>query len=106
MSAEQLSCFVVHWHVAVLASAVMLVFVGNPSVIVGGDPSMVELSVEPVYGVGGVVVALLFITTHSGGVLSMESGLDVSSYILRDEVDRALDCVYEEWDGGVVVWEL
>ncbi len=50
VSAEQLSCFVVHWHVAVLASTVMLVFAGNPYDIVGGDPLMVELLVRPVSG--------------------------------------------------------
>jgi hypothetical protein len=72
-SAEQLSCFVVHWRVAVLASAVRLVFAGNPNVIVGGDPLVV----------GGVLIMVLFITMHSGGVPSAESGLDVSS---REEV--------------------
>jgi hypothetical protein len=42
---------VVRWCVAVLASAVGLVFAGNPNVIVGGDPSVV----------GGVLVVVLFI---------------------------------------------
>ena len=74
-SVEQLSCFVVHWHVAVLASAVRLVFVGNPNVIVGGEPSNVEL-VGHVSGVGGVVAVVLFITTHSGGVPLMGSKLE------------------------------
>ncbi len=49
-SAEQLSCFVVRWRVAVSASAVGLMFVGNSYVIVGGDPLMVELLVGPVSG--------------------------------------------------------
>jgi hypothetical protein len=49
-SAGQLSCFVVHWCVAVSASAVGLMLAGNPHVIVGGDPSMVELLVGPVSG--------------------------------------------------------
>ena len=65
----------VHWHVAVLASAVRLVFVGNPNVIVGGEPSNVEL-VGHVSGVGGVVAVVLFITTHSGGVPLMGSKLE------------------------------
>jgi hypothetical protein len=55
--------------------------------------------------VGGVLVAVLFITMHSGSVPLTESRLDVSSCFLREKVDRALDCVCEEWDGGVVVWE-
>ncbi len=106
----------VHWGVAVLASAVGLVFAGYPNAIVGDDPSMVELLVRPVSGgfqfcscmlvpVGGVLVAVLFITMHCGDVPSTESRLDVSSCVSREEVDRALDCVCEEWDCGVVLWE-
>jgi hypothetical protein len=55
--------------------------------------------------VRGVVVAVLFITMHNGGVPLMESRLDVSSCILREKVDRAMDCVCEGWGEGVVVWE-
>ncbi len=106
-SAEQLSCFVVRWCVAVLTSAVRFVFIGSPNVIVGGDPSMVVLLVRPLSSgvqfcrcmlvpVGAVVVAVLFITMQSGGVPSMESRLDVSSCVSREEVDCALDCVCEE----------
>jgi hypothetical protein len=116
-SAEQLSCFVVHWCVAVSASAVGLMFVVNSYVIVGGDPSMVELLVGPVSGgiqfcncvsmpSGGVLVAVSFITTHNGSVPSMESRLDISSCVTMEEVDHALDCVCDVWDRGVVVWEL
>ncbi len=105
-SAEKLSCFVVRWHVAVSASAVRLKFAGNPYVIVGGDPSMVGLLVGPVSGgvrfcscmlvpSGGVLVAVLFIVMHNGGVPSMESRLDISSFVRRKEVDCALDCVCE-----------
>jgi hypothetical protein len=115
-SAEQLSCFVVHWRVAVSDSAVGLMFVGNLYVIVGGDPLMVELLVRPVPGgiqfgncmpvpSGGVLVAVLFITTHNGGVSSTESRLDISSCVMMEEVDRASDCVCEVWDGGVVIRE-
>ncbi len=115
-SAEQLSCFVVSWHVAVSASAVGLMFVGNLYVIVGGDPLMVELLVGPVSGgiqfcncmlvpSGGVLVAASFITTHNGGVPSPESRLDISSCVTMEEVDRASDCVCDVWDGEVVVWE-
>ncbi len=75
----------VHWCVAVSASAVGLMFTGN-YVIVGGDPSMVELLVGPVSGgirfhncmsvpSGGELVGVSFITTHNGGVPSTESGL-------------------------------
>ncbi len=95
------------------ASAVGLMFVGNPNVIVGSDPLMVELLVGPVSGgvlfcscilvpVGGVLLGVLFITMH---VPSTESRLDVSSCVSREEIDRALDCVCEEWDEGVVNWE-
>jgi hypothetical protein len=52
------------------------------------------------------VVAVLFSMMHSGGVPSTESRLDVSSCVLREEVDHALDCVPEGWGEGVVVWEL
>jgi hypothetical protein len=110
-SAEQLSCFVVRLLVTVSASAVGLMFVGNLYVIVGGDPSMVELLVGPVSGgirfhncmlvsSSGVLVAVLFITMHNGGVPSMESRIDISSCVTMEEVDRALDCVCEVWDGG------
>ncbi len=116
VSAEQLSCFVVRWRVAVSASAVGLMFVGNLNVIVGSDPSMLELLVGPVSGgvqfcncmlvpSGGVLVAVSFITMHNGGVPSMESRLDISSCVTMEEVDRALDCVCVVWNGGVVVWE-
>jgi hypothetical protein len=54
---------------------------------------------------GGAVVAVLFITTLIGSVPSKESRLDVSCCVLREEVDRASDCVCEGWGGGVVVWE-
>ncbi len=50
VSAEQLSCFVVRWRVAVSASAVGFMFVGNSYAIGGGDPSMLELLVGPVSG--------------------------------------------------------
>ncbi len=55
MSSEcgAISCFVVHWCVAVSASAVGLMFVGKTYVIVGEDPLMLELLVGPVSG--GVV---------------------------------------------------
>jgi hypothetical protein len=51
------------------------------------------------------VVAVLFITTHNGGMPSTESRLDVSSCVSREEVDHALDCFFEGWVGGVVIWE-
>ncbi len=81
-------------------------FVGNPYIIVGGDPLMVELLVRPVSGnvqfcncmlvpSGGVLVAVSFITTHNGNVPSMESRLDISACVPREEVDPALDCVCE-----------
>jgi hypothetical protein len=115
-SAEQLSCFVVRWCVAVSVSAVRLMFAGNPYVIVGGDPLMGELLVGPGSSdiqfhscmsvpSGGGLVAVSFITTHNGGVPSMESRLDFSSCIPREEVDHSLDYDCEGLDGGVVVWE-
>ncbi len=55
--------------------------------------------------VGGVVVAVLFIMMHSGGVPLTESRLDVSSCILREEVDSSTDYICEGWGEGVVVWE-
>jgi hypothetical protein len=113
-SAEQLSCFVVRWHVAVSASAVGLLFAGNSYVIVGGDPSIMELLIGPVSGgirfcncmlvpSGGVLVVVSFITMHNGGVPSTESRLGISSCVTIEEVDRASDCVCEDWDGGVVI---
>jgi hypothetical protein len=100
----------------VLASAIGLMFGGNPNVIIGDGSLAVVLLMEPAsvgvqlrgcmsVPVGGVVVALLFITMHSGDVPSAESRLDVSSCVLREEVDRATDCVCEGWGEGVVVWE-
>ena len=65
-SAEQLSCFVVHWSVAVSASAAGLMFAGNPYVIVGGDPSMLELLVGPVSG--GVQFRSCMSVPSGGGV--------------------------------------
>ena len=75
---------------------------------------MVELLVGPVSGgiqfhncilvpSGGVLVAVSFITMHNGGVPSTESRLGISSCVTIEEVDRASDCVCEDWDGGVVV---
>ncbi len=92
---------------AVSASAVGLMFAGNPYVIVGGDPSMLELLVGPVSGgvqfcscilvpSGGVLVVVSFTTTHSGSVPSTESRLDISSCVTMEEVDCALDCVCED----------
>ena len=82
-------------HVAVSDSAVGLMFAGNPYVIVGGDPSMLELLVRPVSGgikfhscmsvpSEGVLVAVSFITMHNGGVLSTESRLDISSCVTME----------------------
>jgi hypothetical protein len=92
-SVEQLSCFVVHWRVAVSASAVRLRFVGNPYVIVGGDPSMVELLVGPAScGVrfcscmlvpsGGVLVVVLFIQCIMAVCHQWNPGL-IFSLVLR-----------------------
>ncbi len=52
-----------------------------------------------------MLVAASYITMHNGGVPSTESRLDISSCVTMEEVDRALDCVCEGQDGGVVVWE-
>ncbi len=101
---------------AVLASAIGLMFGGNPNVILGGGSLAVVLLMEPASGgvqlcrcmlvpVGGLAVVVLFITMHSGGVPLMESRLDASSCILREEVDCARDCVCERQGEGVVVWE-
>jgi hypothetical protein len=51
---------------------------------------------------GGMGVAVLFIMMHIGSVSLTESRLDVSSCVSREEVDHALDCVWEGWDGGVL----
>ena len=115
-SAEKLSCFVVRWHVAVSASAVGLLFAGNSYVIVGGDPSIMELLIGPVSGgirfcncmlvpSGGVLVVVSFITMHNGSVTLTDSRLDISSCVTMEDVDCALDCVCDVWDGEVVVWE-
>jgi hypothetical protein len=49
---------------------------------------------------GGVLVAVSFITMHNG-----KSRLDISSCVTMEDVDCALDCVCDVWDGEVVVWE-
>ncbi len=91
---------------AVSASAAWLMFTGNPYVVVGSDPSMVELLAGPVSGgiqfcscmlvpSGGVLVEVSFIMMHNGGVPSIESRLDIFSCVMMKEVDHASDCVCE-----------
>ncbi len=53
----------------------------------------------------GVVVAVLFLTSRSGGVPLLGPRLDVSCCIQREKVDRVTDCVCEGWGDGVVFWE-
>ncbi len=49
-SAEQLSCLVVCWHMAMPASAIGLMFGGNPNVIIGSGSLAVVLLMEPAPG--------------------------------------------------------
>ncbi len=53
----------------------------------------------------GVVVAVLFLMTHGGGVSLLGYRLDVSCYVPREEVDCVPDCVCEGWGDSVVIWE-
>ncbi len=50
VSAEQLSCLVVCWRVAVLASAIGLRFGSNPDVIISNGSLAVVLLLEPASG--------------------------------------------------------